>query len=315
MGSVVISVDAELGWGFHDLDEPPMDRVEAARRGWKRLAGLFDQYAVPATWAVVGHLFLEDCDGYHRDHPAPAAWFARERDAWASRPELRFAGELLSDLLDGDVDHEVGCHTFSHVVLTEDWVTPALVRAELAAAEEAAARHGVEQRSFVFPRNAVAHRSVLAERGFTCYRGPVPREGGSVGSNRLGPANKLLGVAFPGRVPLVEPSVDEYGLVNVPPSLFLFSFEGVERTALTAAIGEDPVVRQARHGIDRAVDEDGVFHLWLHPNNLVNARDAERVRAVLEWLRTRVETTDLTVETMGAVSERVRRGRNTPDEA
>jgi peptidoglycan/xylan/chitin deacetylase (PgdA/CDA1 family) len=56
----VISVDAELGWGFHDID-PPTSRVEAARTGWKRLAGLFNEYDVPATWAVVGR----QCDEQH----------------------------------------------------------------------------------------------------------------------------------------------------------------------------------------------------------------------------------------------------------
>ena len=40
MGAVVISIDAELGWGFHDYpaEERPTDRIERSRWGWTQLA-------------------------------------------------------------------------------------------------------------------------------------------------------------------------------------------------------------------------------------------------------------------------------------
>lgn len=306
VGSVVISVDAELGWGFHDLPSPPEKRVAAARAGWATLLECFRAQDIPATWAVVGHLFLEDCDGVHADHPTPDGWFAREREDWANRPELRFGWELVDRLVSGPVDHDVGGHTFSHVVASHDAVTEDVFRAELAAAADAAAEYGLELRSFVYPRNAVDHRRVLAEFGYEAYRGGHP-------AHRTGRGRRMAKVAdvvWPDRLPLVRPTVDEYGMVDVPASLFLYRSGRLTRSVVERA-WNDPVVVQATRGIDRAAEEDGVFHLWLHPNNLVEERDVRRIRSVLRYLRKRADETDLRVETMRDVARRVRE-RPTP---
>ena len=301
MGSVVISVDAELGWGFHDQQPLPERRVEAGRRGWQALCDLFERYRLPATWAVVGHLLLEDCDGYHAGHPTPSGWFARERGEWADRPELRFAVDLVDGLLAADPDHEIGCHTFSHVVFDDPRVTADTVRAELWAAAEAADRRGLgtPMQSLVFPRNRMGYRDVLAECGYRAYRA----HGEQWGAPRRDPVGKLRSLV--GREPrLVQPRTDEFGMVAVPASLYLFGFEGRLRTAAEAAWA-DPVVRQAKRGIDAAADCDGLFHLWLHPNNLVEDRDVERVETVLDYLDDRLAEPGLRVETMGEVADRL----------
>ena len=301
MGSVVISVDAELGWGFHDLPSPPGHRIEAARAGWRRLLALFEEYQIPATWAVVGHLFLEDCDGVHADHPTPPSWFERERSDWRDRPDLRFGGDLIGDLVTSEVSHDVGCHTYSHVVFDQPWVDREVVDAELEAAMAASRAAGVEPRSFVFPRNVVGFRDRLAAHGFSVYRS----EGNAPSSTVARGFDKLASAVDPGRVRIVEPTVDEYGLVDVPPSMFLFGFEGRGRDVLES-IWTDPVVAQARLGIERAATEDGVFHLWAHPNNLVDERDVRRMDAVLELVDRYQTETPLSVETMADVAERFR---------
>lgn len=299
MGSVVISVDAELGWGFHDLDPPSTTRVEVGRAGWRTLLDVFERYDVPATWAVVGHLLLAGCDGRHADHPTPDGWFDTERGAWADRPELRCAPDLVADTAASPVGHEIGCHTFSHVLFGE--TTGEVAAAELAAAR-AAAPPGIEYETFVFPRNAVGHRELLADHGFTCYRSRGPRTEGRTRRT----AHKLRSAVDPGRARLVTPTVDEHGLVDLPPSLFLFEFEGAPRR-LTETVWDDPVVRHAKHGVDRAAREPGVFHLWLHPNNLRAERDAERVRRIVAYAADRREATPLSIETMGEVAERTLR--------
>lgn len=300
VGTVVISVDAELGWGFHDLDpSAKADRIAAGRRGWRQLLSLFDDYQVPATWAVVGHLFLDDCDGFHEGHPTPDGWFMRDRE-WRSRPDLRLGGDLVSDLLSSSVDHDVGCHTFSHVICSNAWVTAEVLRAELAASAAAARPHDVTFRSFVYPRNAVTYPEVLAEFDYTSYRGPAPRN--PTGLRR--PVGKLLDTAFPRRIPLVHPTVDENGLVNLPASLFLFGLQGWTRATLSPVFG-DPVVRQVMGATDRAARRDGVLHLWLHPNNLLDERDVARVRDILAYVRRQADETDLTVRTMRDVANEV----------
>lgn len=299
MGAVVVSVDAELGWGHHDLDAPPSDRIESARAGWSRLVDLFDRFEVPATWAVVGHLLLDDCDGEHADHPAPAGWFARERGEWRSRPDLRFARGLVDDLVGAAVDHDIGCHSFSHVEFGAPETTRELARAEVRASVVAARERGIRMRSFVFPRNSIGHRDVLADSSFTCYRGVSPIEP----RGRLRPFRKLSRAAL-GHSFLIEPRIDEYGLVDVPASLYLFGFESSARSAVEPLVG-DPIVRQARQGIDQAARGDGVFHVYLHPNDITEERDARRVETVLSAIDERRRESSLAVETMREAADRV----------
>lgn len=300
MGSVVISVDAELGWGFHDQADPPAERIESAREGWRRLLDLFERYRVPATWAVVGHLFLDDCDGAHADHPAPPEWFERERSTWRDRPDVRFGPDLVGNLLGSAVDHDVGSHTYSHVVFDEPWVDRAVVSAELEAANEVAAAAGVENRSFVFPRNKVGFREVLADHGFAAYRG----ERDIPDSALLHTAEKFAAAADGRWIRIVEPTVDEYGLVDVPPSMFLFGVDGRLRD-VAESVWTDPVVAAVDRGLRRVAEEPGVFHLWLHPNNLTADRDVDRMAAVLELIDRGRQEFALEVETMADVADRV----------
>lgn len=301
MGSVVLSIDAEVGWGFHDLPEPSMARVEAGRSGWSTLLGLLDSNDVPATWAIVGHLMLEHCDGTHADHPSIPGWFSREQGEWRDRPELRFGRDLIADVQESSTDHELACHSFSHVLFDDPRVTREIAIAEIDAAIRAADSFGVEYDSFVFPRNAVGHLDVLAGYGFTCYRS---RDTVPTGQLRRS-TRKLLAAIDPDRVELVTPRLDEHGLVDIPPSLFLFGFEGAPRLA-AELLGTDPIVRQAKRGIDRASSTDGVFHMWLHPNNIQTERDVSRLTEIIRYLAETRETTDLAVETMTDVAEQVR---------
>ncbi|ELZ07861.1 polysaccharide deacetylase family protein [Natrialba aegyptia] len=295
MGSVVCSLDAELGWGFHDFETPPADRLEAGRRGWSTMLDLFDEYKIPATWAVVGHLMLEDCDRVHADHPAPEDWFEYEQTDWNDRPDLRFGPDLVDALLTADVDHEFASHSFSHVLFGRPETDRDLAVAELERSLEIADAWGQPVDSFIYPRNNIGHRDVLAEFGISAYRGRSPTHDGVRG---------LFDSTVRDQTMLVEPYRDEFGLVNVPASLFLFGFEGPART-VAESIWQDPMVVQARRGIEEAVGSDGIFHMWLHPNNLTHRRDDRRMRAILEYLDRRRAETDLTVETMGDVARRV----------
>ena len=295
MGSVVLSLDAELGWGFHDFDTLPTDRVESGRRGWSVMLELLSEFEVPATWAVVGHLMLESCDRRHPEHPAPDGWFERERTEWKDRADLRFAPDLVDSLLAADVDHEFASHSFSHVLFGRSETDRELAEAELRRSTEVAEEWGQTVDSFIYPRNDIGHRDVLAEYGIQAYRGRSPTRDGVRG---------LFDSTVRDQSLLVEPAIDEHGLINVPASLFLFGFEGTART-VAESIWQDPMVVQARRGIDEAVRSNGIFHMWLHPNNLTHERDDERMRAILTYLDRKRSETDLTVETMDEVARRV----------
>lgn len=308
MSTVVISVDAELAWGSHDFESVPTDRVESARDGWLMLLELFERYDTPATWAIVGHLFLSDCDGEHSEHPSLAGWFDADPGGPADSNERWFANGLVESLEASPVDHDIGGHSYSHRQLSPELSTE-IADAEIAETAIAAAEFGLELDSFVHPGNVIGHRDVLAEHGFTCYRGRRPERPHD--GTPVEPVRKLLSGTVSGAPRLVEPTIDAYGLVNVPASLYLFDIDGTPSRVMDR-LGSDPVVRRAKAGIDAAVEHDGVYHLWLHPNNLVEPPDVRRVERVLEHVAAVRRSTDLTVETMASVAERVRTERSVP---
>ncbi|WP_440991921.1 polysaccharide deacetylase family protein [Haloarchaeobius baliensis] len=306
MGTVVLSVDAELAWGFHDKSSPPMARIAAAREGWRALLDVFDEHELPATWAVVGHLFLSSCDGSHPDIPAPPGWFSAERDGDLADEVLFCAPELVGDIGRADTEHDLGIHTFSHVQFGALETTAALARTEIELAVDVARQAGFDPASFVFPRNDVGHRSELADSPILCYRGVRPTDGGGLGSR----SGKVRAAAFgPTAPPLVEPSIDEFGLVDVPASLYLYGFQGVG-CRMASLLREDPVVAAVRSGLDAAAERDGVLHLWLHPNNLVTERDHERLGQVCELVARYRDETDVAVETMRSVARRTLAARS-----
>ena len=327
-GTVVISLDAELGWGFHDHGALPAERVAGARGAWRFLVDLFEAHGIPATWAVVGHLFLAECDGVHADHPAGAEWFARDpggrydpsgaggpaeatagdgHGAGADRRSDWFGLDLIDAIRESEPDHEIGSHTFSHVEFGRPDTSREVAAAELRQSVAAAADRGIELESVVFPRNSVGHRDLLRDHGFSSYRGRAPARWYDAGAlRRPGKlATYALGASAP---PIVEPVVDEHGLVNVPASLYLYAFDGAARDAFEAAFG-DPVARQVRLGLDRLRDRnDGVLHLWLHPNNVVTRRDRERLGRIVATIAAYRDEYGIGVDTVSGVARGVNAG-------
>lgn len=303
MGTVVISVDAALGWSCIDGQTPPSERLDAARSGWRWLLDRFDDHGLPATWAVVGHLLLDDCDGVHEHHPLAPNRFARERDDWAERRDRRFARNLIEETVDAPAGHELAFLPFSHVEFGHDEVTPALARAECVGFFDALPDSLPSPRTAAFPSNDVGHRDVLAEWGFDSYRGPVP--GRATGVPIARSARRLANATVAGP-PIVRPAVDAYGLVEVPTSLDCSGFGGATERLCSGTIA-DPVVAAVERGLERvAGTNDGVFHCRLRPSDLVDDRDEARVAEICEAIGGRRDADDVDVATVGAVAERAR---------
>lgn len=308
MGTVVVSLDAELAWGFHDLPSLPWKNVTSARRGWQRTLSLLDRFELPATWAVVGHLFLDHCDGRHADHPAPPDWFARDPGGDAPDRRYWFGDGLVSAIVESPVDHEIACHSFSHQIFGSSAASRQMVDAELAASVEAANTRGLSLSSFVFPRNRIGHRDLLAEHGFDCYRATA--EPNWYDNSRVPTALGKFASFSVGRnePPTVTPFVDEYGLVAIPYSVYCFTFEGLPRQFVDLA-QEKPVVQRAKRGIDVAAENGELFHLWFHPNDLVTDACYERVGEILEYVAESEQNGQVVVKTMATVAEECRAGR------
>jgi peptidoglycan/xylan/chitin deacetylase (PgdA/CDA1 family) len=175
----IISLDTELIWGYTAY---PLSKVitlmknddKKVRGCIDTLLNLFEKHNIPATWAVVGHLFLDHCeceDGIpHKDMPRfKEDWYSVDPCTDIQRDPLYYGKDVVEKILSNRIEHEIGYHSFSHVVFSECCIEVA--EAEVKEGVRLAKEFGVTLKSFVFPENKIGHIDVLKENGFKMYRG------------------------------------------------------------------------------------------------------------------------------------------------
>lgn len=191
--AIVFTADLELAWawrfakcGATDPLAYALRRADQTRRNFPDLLGLFDESDVPITWAVVGHLFLEQCDRVdgraHPDLPRPPCfeneywryssgdWFDGDPGSNYLDAPAWYAPDLIRAILGTKVKHEIACHTFSHLDLSDNICPPGVADADLLLCQEIAREWGLELYSLVFPANMVGNLDVLRRHGFHTYR-------------------------------------------------------------------------------------------------------------------------------------------------
>ena len=284
-GAFVVSIDTELAWGeMHRRDGTGgRHHFAAEREVVDRLLELFALYDISATWAVVGHLFLDRChDGGAGPHPdlvtpdypwLDEPWLAIDPATDLAADPFWYGRDIVDAILDCPVRQEVGSHSFTHAIVDDPACTAEVFDSELSAAAAVAADRQVELRSFVYPRNQIAQVARLGAHGFRCYRGGRPRPpfaGRPRWQRRaLGLADKVRPLAGSA----VLPAPGEGGVWNVPQT-YLFA---------PSPDGRVPVGVWARRPVARlrqAARHRSLFHLWFHPYNVTAA--PERSLAALD---------------------------------
>lgn len=297
--SATISIEIELGWGFHD-QRPPSEVPElsgdgeAERAALRRLLNLCDEFDVPITFNVVGHLLLDSCDGSH-DGPHPEGWFERDPGTDVATDPLFYAPEVVDWIRDAAVDHEICTHTFSHVLCDE--VVPGVVDWELARVDDL---HDESIESLVPPRHRDPPRDVLRSHGIEALRLSVDE---SPPTGAIGRYRYMLGRSHPvGRLEFVDGVLE----TRTAPVMTLTS------TALSKGVAPPhPAFRvlpqrlRSRRqrsflldGLDRAVDRDEHIHYWTHCYNLAHESQWPPIRDLFDALERRVSEGAIDVRTM-----------------
>jgi peptidoglycan/xylan/chitin deacetylase (PgdA/CDA1 family) len=313
-GTFTLSIDVEGLWGLFFVrsfveDPRAAARVLAGREAVPRIATLLEERAMRATFAFVGHLFLQSCGPWksapHPDAPRPRyPWYAR--DWYADDPggdetsqPLWFARSQALALAAGG--HDVAAHGFSHAILD-----PRHVGADVADAEFNSARHAAKDAglappvSFVFPQNVVGHVDRLRAAGYACFRdgdaGRPGRGGPPGGARRVGSlaAHALAAPPWVGR-----PSRRADGVVSVPSSYPLISREGLRR-----AVTRRAKVYRAEKGLELATRRGAVLHLWTHPHAFGDDAALGDLAAVLDTVASRRDRGHIEVLTMAEVADR-----------
>jgi hypothetical protein len=277
-GVFVLSLDTELAWGsVHGGSLPQREALfQQARPCISRLLKLLEKYQIHATWALVGHLFLERCQPVNGiKHPEivrpkyswyPDDWFLPDPCSRLEDAPFWYGRDIVQWIQSCQVTQEIGCHTFSHIRVGEPGCSRECFASELRACCVEAEKLGLNLQSFVFPRNSVGHLDVLAEAGFLAYRGVAP----SLFERLPGITARIfrqLGHFIPLTPPVVLPK-KEKGLWNLPASYFYPSTYRWWR--IISGISRAYKVKQ---GLRKAAKKRYIFHLWFHPWNLASQPD------------------------------------------
>jgi len=251
------SIDVELGAG---LERSRSGQPRDPRQGRKALLRLLDLLAdagIPATFAFVGHLLLRQCEGHPFLRTPSPKWF--ENDPCSSFPEndLWYAPDLVERVLQADVDHELACHSFSHISMADPRCTVEVARSELEACLEAAEPYGASMHTFVFPYNEVGHVGLITEYGFDHVTA------GSWSSQE--PGDKHSGPWISG------------GLTWVPRTFYLS--DSSPRT----------VARLARL-VSIAAREKAFIHVWTHEWALSPGNPLRVLRALFGFMRRKADS-------------------------
>lgn len=290
-GVFTISLDFELIWGTLDLFGPEQFRraCEIEReRVIDSLLNLFVEFEVPATWCILGHLFLDQCNEQPKHADIVRAthdwvngdWFEHDPNEIEHSKSIFLGRSLVEKIQNCPFPQEIGSHSFSHVIFSDQGCSRDVAESEIAECVRLAEGMGIEMQSFAFPRNEVGHLDVLREHGFRCYRGIEPNwyENRRV-SEKVRRAMRLLDVLRAAQPPTVLPQKTDSGVWNIPGSAIYFPMHGF-RKYIPMALR----TRRAIKGLNHAAENNRIFHLWFHPTNLADETDAmfEGLRTILQ---------------------------------
>jgi len=183
--AVCISADFELNWAWRELDAKTRDFMGGrARKNFGYILDFLEAYEIPVTWATVGHLFLSQCKKGkgglpHRNLPRPSInrrwegdWYLHDPCSNFVENPLWYAPDLIKQIIESDIPHEIGTHSFSHIEFSTKCSDNALVRSEILKCKEVMRSYGLKPRSLVFPFNIMGcdYFDVLSELGITAVR-------------------------------------------------------------------------------------------------------------------------------------------------
>ena len=300
----IISLDVELLWCF--LAHPASTAAHLLKKDSNKgrgcvdtLLNIFEKHNIPATWAVVGHLFLDHCeceDGIpHKDMPRfKDDWYSADPCTDIQRDPLYYGRDIVEKILSNRIEHEIGYHSFSHVVFSE--CSREVAEAEIKKGVKLAKEFGFMLKSFVFPENKIGHIDILKKYGFKIYRGY------NLAGKSVGKSLPVRGVNFALSkiiIPPVEP-IWRDGIWELPSSMMFFD-----------TLFSSTLVLRAELGIRKAIKEKKISHVFLHPENLVvNPVLEKKLDKLLAFVAKKRDDGEIEVMTMGKFAEVLNDGRS-----
>lgn len=289
---LVISLDAEIAWGRVSSSEISefYSLFSETKSIISELISVFDEYNAPVTWAIVGRLAEATTAGYAKSEMPSTVGLADYFDGSVDDSiyddiklhndrysYLRYP-ELIDLLEKSNVSHDIGSHSYNHCFFG-DLKSRELALTDFMIMKKLGSTWGKEIVSFVYPKNQVAHLDCAAEAGVKIYRSPDEewfRNLPKITHKYLRQFDKLLPIA----APVVFAQQSEYNMTKIPGSMvFRREHRGIRRHIPISIMSS-----KAKKGMDAAVKQNGVIHLWWHPFNFVYKRE-QHINALKDVLQ------------------------------
>lgn len=188
----ILSADFELAWAWryakncNNPKEMAARSAEVARDNIPRILALCEKHNIPITWATVGHLLLERCNRiggqahfdlmrlpYHENENwrfDEGDWFDDDPCTnWQTSPAW-YSPDLIRMILASKANHEIACHTFSHIDCRDNICPFAIFQGEISACKALAREYQIELKSFVHPGHSIGNLQALKDLGFSSFR-------------------------------------------------------------------------------------------------------------------------------------------------
>jgi peptidoglycan/xylan/chitin deacetylase (PgdA/CDA1 family) len=292
----ILSADFELLWA-HRCQDDKKGRFLTAHQNRVRediyaLLSVLEQYEIPSTWAVVGHLFLDHCDK-HDGVPHPhmprfeERWYSCDPCTDIRRHPLFYGRDIVQRIIASPVENELGYHSFSHVRFSE--CDRVVAQAEINEGLKIASECGLTLKSFVFPQNRIGNVQVLKEHHFEIYRGPN-RAGKHINKTILRRAPLYF---FTHLIPPPVEAIWREGIWELPSSMKFYSASFLSALPF-----------RAKNGIAKAIKENKIFHVFIHPEDFVaNPALLDKFDQTLQFVAKKRDQSQIEVVTMGRLAE------------
>lgn len=269
--TITLSLEIELGWGFHDKSygsELFSEQGTVEHQILDRLLDVCDRTGVPLSFDIVG--FLLNSPG-HGAEPSPHSddWWPSEIGE-ASDDPLYYAPSVVDRIRNASVNHEICTHTYTHIPCAEfsdeilDW--------ELKRASEIHQEHSLQPpTSIVPPRHSPPSRAILDQNGIDCVRVSAMES----------PESNISSFAYylTRSHPIHKPSIVNNVLetyTTMKPSLTAPYLQNGQKLPHPSFRVIPRPVRKRIHrrylsqALEHAVEENSYAHLWSHLFNISN---------------------------------------------
>lgn len=258
MNNVIFSFDFEIGWG--DVTNGIWKRRQAngvynrLRIVLPQILETLDDHDIPVTWATVGAM-IDPSNSRDFTHLTEKQLCIVDKAIKESEANTFNGIDLFETVLSSKVEHQVACHSYSHIPFNFEGVDEIFVREDLRRFNNALSRYNLSTNRFVFPENTESFYRELSEAGIKKVRVAAD----NLFSNRY---LYLLTITFV-PPPASKETIDRTGISRHYGSMLYNDVGNPYRIPL--------LERRLQLGLRNVIDKGHTLHIWAHPFNFAES--------------------------------------------